>query len=431
MLFKNIRTVDENWNVLEGMNVLTEGTRITYIGKEMPKDYNGPVTDGDMKFLMPGFYNTHCHVPMTLLRGQGTGLPLDRWLNEAIFPVEAKLTPDDIYFGALLGIMELLSSGVVSVSDMYFRIPRYASALEEAGIKGNLCNGVVCFDPSASYFDDRSFRELLELDYMAKSTDGRIVADVGIHSEYTTTEKVVREAAEYAKTYGRIIQIHVSETEKEHRECKARHGGLTPTAYLKKCGVLESPAVMAHCVQCEKEDLDLIYESGAFVAHNISSNLKLGSGIATTPEWMNMDINVTIGTDGAASNNNLNFMEELHLAAMVATGVTRDPQAVSPAYMFKAASRTGALAQGRKDCGLMKEGMRADLIMFDLDKPHLLPERDLIANILYSAQSSDICMTMVDGKIVYRDGAFPGIDRERVCYEVRKRQERLLKEAGF
>ena len=431
MLFSKIKTVDEHWNVLKDRYVETDGTKIRYIGTERPAGYAGEEIRGDGKFLIPGFYNTHCHVPMTLLRGHGTGLPLDRWLHEAIFPVEARLTPDDIYYGALLGIAELLSSGVVSFSDMYFRIPRYAQALEEAGIKGNLTNGVVAFSPEATYHGDRSFEELVQLDREFADTDGRIVADVGIHSEYASTEPVVREAADYARENGKIIQIHVSETLKEHEECKQRHHGKTPTEYLYDCGVFDSRTVMAHCVHTEAQDHEIIREKGAFMSHNISSNLKLGSGIAPVSNWLKKGLNVTIGTDGPASNNNLNYLEEMHLAAMVATGVTRDACAVKAQDIFRMASRTGALAQGREDCGLMKEGMRADLIMFDLDKPHLIPDADTLGNILYSAQSSDICMTMVDGKIVYRDGVFPGLDLERITCEVTKRQQRLLKEAGF
>lgn len=431
MLFKNVKTVDEHWNVLDNMYVGTKGAKITYIGKERPGYSLGTVYDGNGKFLLPGFYNTHCHVPMTLLRGQGTALPLHRWLHEAIFPVEAKLTEDDIYYGALLGILELLSSGVVSISDMYFRIPYYAKALEKAGIKGNLCNAVVAFDPEASYFEDRSFQELVELDRFCENTDGRIRSDVGIHSEYTTTEKTVREAAEYAREHQKIIQIHVSETEKEQRECRERHNGLTPTAYLKKCGVLDSKTVMAHCVYCDDEDLDIIREAGAFPVHNISSNLKLGSGIAHVDRWRKKGLPVTFGTDGAASNNNLNFIEELHLAAMVLTGAERNPELVNVPEVFFEASRNGALAQGREDCGLMKTGMRADFVVFDLNRPHLIPCQDPLSNILYSAQSSDVCMTVVDGRVVYKNGEFPGLDVERICYEVRTRQERLLKEAGF
>lgn len=427
MLFKNIKTVDENWNVQENMYVGIKGTKIAYIGKDKPSESFGAVYNGTGKFIMPGFYNTHCHVPMSLLRGKGTGLPLNRWLNEAIFPVEAKLTEDDIYYGALLGAMELLASGVVSISDMYFRIHKYARALEQAGIKGNLCNAIVAFSPEVSYFNDRSYDELLELERFCHDTDGRIVTDAGIHAEYTTNEKVVREVAEFAAQYGKIVQVHVSETELEHRGCKERHEGLTPTAYLKKCGVLNSKTVMAHCVYCEEEDLQIIKESGAFIAHNISSNLKLGSGIADLNGWLSKGLNVTLGTDGAASNNNLNYMEEMHLAAMVCSGITKDPTAIDPKQFIGKIIRNGALAQGREDCGIMKEDMRADLVVFDLNKPHMIPEEDLFSNVLYSAQSSDICMTLVDGKVVYKDGDFPGLDKERIFAEVRNRQQRLMK----
>lgn len=431
MLFRNIKTVDENFKVLENMYVATKGSKITYIGKNFPKGYEGEVTDGKDKFLMPGFYNTHCHTAMTLMRGMGNGLPLSRWLNEAIFPVEAKLSEEDIYYGTLLGSMELLASGVVSTSDMYFRLPKIAEAYDKIGIKANLCNGIVAFNDSVDYFKDRSYTEIEDLEKKFPNTDGRIRADVGIHAEYSTTEKVVRQAAEYAKSSGKIIQVHCSETRKEHEECKARHEGRTPVEYFRDCGVLDSPTVFAHCVHCEPKDVEIIHEHNGYIAHCISSNLKLGSGIAKVRDWYNQNAKVTIGTDGPASNNNLNYMEEMHLASMVCCGIAEDPTIIRPEAVLKWTIRNGALAQGRDDCGVMKEGMRADLVMFDLAKPHMTPDYDTLSNILYSADASDICMTMVDGKIVYKNGVFPGIDIEKVRFEVANRNKRLVNEVSL
>lgn len=431
MLFRNIKTVDENYAIQENMYVATKGTKITYIGKTLPQGYSGEVIDGKEKLLLPGFYNCHCHTSMTLMRGLGSGLPLDRWLNEAIFPVEALLTEDDIYYGALLGALELLASGVVSVSDMYFKLPKIAEAYEKTGIKANISNPVTAFDESVDYFNDRSYRETVELDRLFGNTDGRIRSDVAIHSEYITTEKVVRQAAEYAKKTGKIIQIHCSETLKEHEECKQRRNGRTPVEYLRDCGVLDSPTILAHCVYCEDKDIEIIKEKNAYACHNISSNMKLGSGVAPIGNWINKNVRIVIGTDGAASNNNLNFLEELQMAALVASGTRQDPTVINPAtYLYKI-SRNGALAQGREDCGLIKVGMRADLIMFDLAKPNMTPDYDTLANVVYSAAASDICMTMVDGKIVYKNGVFPGIDIDKIRFEATKCQKRLLKEAGI
>jgi len=430
MLFRSIKTVDENFAIQENMYVVVKGSKITYIGKTFPQGYEGEVIDGKEKLLLPGFYNCHCHTPMTLMRGLGGRLPLNRWLNEAIFPVEAHLTEEDIYYGTLLGTMELLASGVVSVSDMYFRLPVIAEAYNKMGIKANLCNGVVAFDESVDYFNDRAYTEIIATDRQFANTDGRIKTDVGIHAEYTTTEKVVRQAVEYAKKSGKIIQIHCSETEKEHSECKQRHNGRTPVEYLRDCGVLDVPCILAHCVFCEDKDIDIINEKGAYACHNVSSNMKLGSGIAPVSNWVRNGINVVLGTDGAASNNNLNFLEEIHMASMIACGATHDPTFVDPSYVLSSVSRTAALAQGREDCGMMKVGMRADLVMFDLAKPEMTPDYDTLSNVIYSAGASDICMTMVDGKIVYKNGVYQGIDIDRVRHEVTKRQKRLLEEAG-
>ncbi len=441
MLFKDIKLIDENYTVQEHRYVRTEDTRITYIGAECPKELPGEeVYDGSNKLMIPGLYNLHCHVPMVILRGYGDGLPLQRWLNERIFPFEAKLTAEDIYWCSKLGAMELLSSGCVSLSDMYFYITTMAESLYECGMKANICNGILSFDSKAVLTNMHEYADTLEIQKNAKAgrygaklpdgSDSRIIADMGLHAEYTSTENLVRQIAAEAKERDMIVHVHVSETETEHRECKERHNGMTPVQYLNSCGLFENHVNAAHCVYLEEEDIDIMREHGAAAIHNPSSNLKLGSGIADIRHYHERGMNVTIGTDGASSNNNLDMLEEMQYAAMLCRGLTRDANAISSADILKMASYDGARAQGRELCGLLKEGWRADLAVIDLDAPHMQPGFDTLSDLVFSAHSSDVVLTMVDGSVVYKNGEYSFIDRERVCFEVKQRLQRILGELG-
>lgn len=428
MLFKNISLVDENYNVKTNMNVATEGNAITYISDQVPEDYDGEIYNGNNKLMMPGFYNTHCHIPMTLLRGYGEGLPLDRWLFEKVFPFEARLTEDDCYWGTLLGAIELIKSGVVSFTDMYFNIEDMIRAINTSGLKANICHGA-SFNPKKPHFRDiKAYKDTDRLMNMLKQdSNNRIKIDVGIHAEYTSNEGLVREIANYAKETNSIVHTHISETKKEQEECKNRHG-LTPLEYFEKCGVLDQPTIAAHCVWIEGEDFNILKNKKVTAVHCISSNMKLGSGFAPVKKMLEMGINVAIGTDGASSNNNLNMMEEIHLASLVHKGINADPEFLPPKQMLKMATINGAISQGRYDSGSIKVGNRADIVIIDTDKAHLQPIFDILSNIIYSAQSNDICMTMIDGKVVYKDGVLTTIDSERVVYESNRIKDRILSE---
>lgn len=428
MLFERIKLVDESFEVKENMYLQTEGDSIVYIGCEPPRNYNGEKIDGTKKLITSGFYNTHCHVPMTIIRGYGEDLPLDRWLHEKMFPFEAKLTEADCYYASLLGIMEMLSSGVVSFSDMYFNIMDIARACNDSGIKANICHGLSAFTEDTHLKDLKGYRDTLSLKEYAKSTDGLIIADCGLHAEYTSNESFVREVAEFASLEKMIVHTHISETLSEHEDCKKRHEGKTPTQYFKTCGLFNSRVQAAHCVYIEGDDIEIIKDSSSSISHCISSNLKLGSGIAPIYELNNKGINIVIATDGAPSNNNLNIMEETHIAALVAKGSTKNPLALNAKTMLQMGTINGAKAQGRDNCGSLKVGNKADIIMFDLNKPHLTPDYDTISNIIYSAQGTDVCMTMVNGKILYKNGEFLTIDAEKVKNEVASRQQRIVHE---
>lgn len=421
MLFKNIAVAGENFEVSKNLCVLTEGEYITYIGSELPADYTGEVYDGKNKLLLPGFYNMHCHAPMSLIRGYGEGLPLDRWLHEKMFPFEALLTADDIYWGTLLAGMEMIASGAVSFNDMYFGMPSMVEAIEKIGLKCNISHG--CSDLSGKnlgFADLNGYKGIQFLhEYKKVKPGGKIIPEASIHAQYTCTDRIAREVAEYAKQSGLQIHIHLSETEKEHEDCK-RALGMTPAAWFDSMGVFDCPTTAAHCVWVEPDDIRLLAEKSVTAVHCPSSNLKLGSGIAPVKQMLDAGVNVAIGTDGAASNNNLNMLEEITLASLLGKGASRDPLFMGTAQTLRMATAAGAAAQGRADCGSIKVGNRADITVIDLDTQYSQPVFDELANALYSASPTDIKLTMVDGEVFYKNGEFKNIDREEVLWNARR-----------
>ena len=415
---------------------------IDYVGAEKPSAAYDEEKDMDGAVLMPAFVNAHGHASMTLLRGAGNGLPLQRWLEEAIFPVEAKLTPADIAIGTQAAMLEMLACGTASFSEMYDFPFADADAVAKAGMKTNICRTGLCFGDVFDPQSDQRFRESVEVvrvlkgeqaandeclreiggmnDDLAEAVrDGRIIPELSLHSEYLTKEPYVRAVAEAAKELQCPVNVHVSETRKEHEECIIRHGK-TPIAYLADCGILDSPTYAAHCVWVTDDDLAIMKEKGTSLVHNPSSNLKLGSGIAPVVKALRAGVCVALGTDGCASNNNLNMMEEMHLAALLATGSEHDPAAIAPVDVLRMATEAGAHALCRTRTGALLPGMRADITAVSKDAPHMHPADDLIGLLVYSAQASDVVMTMADGRILYEKGEYLTLDKERILFELEK-----------
>ncbi len=431
MLFNNITILDENFEIKENMYVAIEGERIKYIGKEKPQitdQMKETEYDGKNKLLMPGFYNSHAHSPMSLMRGYGENLNLQDWLNKKIFPFEDKLDADAVYWGTLLSYAESLRFGIVSSSEMYYFMDSMAKAASDSGIKANISRAIVNFDDSDPWQLDSMKEMKSAFEAYHNSCNGKIKIDMSIHGEYTSNHLAVSAVADYAKKSGARVHVHISETQKEHEECKARHDGRTPVQYFAELGLLDVPATAAHCVWIEDEDFDILKEKKATIAANPVSNLKLASGVSNVPEMLKRGLNVAIGTDSTASNNSLNFMEEMKAFSLAPKAWFKDPQVVSPAQTLYAATRAGALGQGREDCGILKEGARADLIVVDLMKPHMHPIHDLRNNLVYSASGSDVVLTMVDGKVLYDNGKFSAIDLEKTIFEAEKATEKILKE---
>ncbi len=406
-----------------------DGDRIRYVGEARPLEAYDEEKDMSGRLLIPGLINCHCHAAMTLLRGVGSDLPLDRWLFGEIFPLEDKLTAEDIAAGNELAMMEMLASGVTSFSDMYMEPVTAIRSNERIGMKINLCRVVQSFDPEETAEENTRMPESLDLfDRYHGAQDGRIRVDFCVHAEYTIQDKVARGYADRIRPYrekGACLQIHLSETEKEQRECVERHG-LTPAAWCEKMGLFDIPAAAAHCVWVTEEDMDILKAHDVSVIHNPTSNLKLGSGFAPVPRMIAKGINVALGTDGAASNNNLNLFEEMHLAAIMHNGYHRDAVLMKPEEVLRMATVNGARLQGRADTGCLAPGMKADITAIDFrGKAHLYPAFDPMAMLVYSAQASDVSMTMVDGRILYEDGRYLTLDPGKVLANARAAVRRL------
>lgn len=426
MIFENVAVLKADGTYLPCAFVGVRDNRIVYVGEAAPTEDFGEAVDGCDRLLVPGLTNAHTHVAMTLLRGYGEDLPLQSWLFDRIFPFEDKLSAEAVYWGSMLGVAEMLMTGTTSFTDMYYFCEDTVRAVAESGIKANIGRGISCFDPSKSFCDLPAYAETQALirDYHG-ACDGRLLIDVAPHAEYTTRPDILEDAAKLAATHNLRMHIHVSETASEHRECVGRHGK-TPTRLLEQVGMLSRPITVAHGVFLTDDDVMCLSDHGATLAHCAKSNLKLGSGMAPIVKYGNMGLSVAIGTDSAASNNALDMWDEMRVAALMAKGLDRDAGVMPASQMLYMGTRAGALSQGRDDCGDIAEGFRADLVMLDRRDIGLCPTHAPLSNVLYGAGSRAVCMTMVDGRVVYQNGEFKTLDIERVRYEVSRAVNRIL-----
>ena len=414
ILFKNatVITMDDSRPVLENAFVGITGRKIEYVGTVKPETEATREIAAHGKVIMPGFINTHTHVPMTLFRGLSDDCELDVWLREHIWPAEDKLTADSVRAGTELAVAEMIASGTTSFSDSYFFVDAIADVALSSGIKANLSRSIVGdgekFDEMPSVSEAR---ELFSCIHMADG--GRLRADASIHAEYTSETKCRMRVAEMAMENGQILQIHTSESQSEHENCIKKYGK-TPTEQFFAEGLFEGTRpLLAPCCYITENDMKIIKGAGGSVAHCPVSNLKLASGVAPVSAMLGKGVNVGLATDGVASNNSTDMFEELKLCAILHKGIMKNPTAVDAYTALRMATVNGAVAQGRDDCGIIKEGYDADIIMLDFDRPHLTPCHNVVSNIVYAARGSDVVMTMVAGKILYDNGVFTTVDIER------------------
>ena len=412
--------MDEENTLLDPAYVVVEGERIAAVSSTRPQGPFAQEIDCGGNVLMPGLVNAHTHIPMTLMRGYAGGCDLHTWLNDWIFPAEAKLDDRAVRAGADLALAELIAGGVTTIADMYMHTPAIAQAVLAAGISANLsCGGVYFgapgdFSPAACPDCDHQ-RQLTEEFHEAGT--GQILVDASIHGEYTSNVPLWQWMADYAQRKGLGMHVHVSETQSEHEGSLTRWG-LTPFRILDRYGVWDTRAIAAHCVWTTEDDWAGMAEKGVACVHNPVSNLKLGSGVAWIPAMKAAGVPIALGTDGVSSNNNQDMFEEMKFAAVLHNGVTRDPLALLPQDVLAMATREGAKALGRQT-GRIAPGYVADLILVDFTRPHLTPCHSVMDNLVYAAHGSDVVMNMARGKIIYKDGTFLTLDLEKIQAEVK------------
>ncbi len=412
--------MDEAATVLDDAFVVVEGETIASVTPTRPAGAFTQEIDCGGNVLMPGLVNAHTHIPMTLMRGYAGGCDLHTWLNDWIFPAEAKLDDRAVRAGADLALAELIAGGVTTIADMYMHTPAIAQAVLAAGISANLsCGGVYFgapgdFSPAACPDCDHQ-RQLTEEFHGAGN--GQILVDASIHGEYTSNVPLWQWMADYAQRKGLGMHVHVSETQSEHEGSLTRWG-LTPFRILDRYGVWDTRAIAAHCVWTTEDDWAGMAEKGVACVHNPVSNLKLGSGVAWIPAMKAAGVNVALGTDGVSSNNNQDMFEEMKFAAVLHNGVTHNPLALLPQDVLAMATREGAKALGRQT-GRIAPGYVADLILVDFTRPHLTPCHSVMDNLVYAAHGSDVVMNMARGKIIYKDGTFLTLDLEKIQAEVK------------
>ena len=423
-LFTNVTALlkDEDFTTLRGGYVAVDGAKISYVGPDRPQGSFDQTIDCTGKVMMPGFVNAHTHVPMTIMRGYGGGHDLQSWLNDFIFPAEAKWDDRALAAAAGLGLAEMIASGVTCIADMYMRTGVVARQVLDAGISANLSVGGVYFGDPADFTPDRCgdcTNQTALTEEWHGAGDGQILADASIHGEYTSSAPLWEWMTNYAQAHGLGMHVHISETASEHAGCQTRHDGLTPIQILNQYGVWDVRAIAAHCVYTTPRDWEIMADKGVSCVHNPYSNLKLGSGVAPIPAMGQAGVNVALGTDGVSSHNSIDLFADMKLAAILHGGVARDPMAVSVRQALEMATVNGAKALGR-DTGRIEPGRIADLILVDFDAPNLIPCHDAAESLVFSAHGSNVVMNMARGRVIYQNGAFLTLDLEKIKAEVRQ-----------
>ncbi|NOZ76369.1 MAG: amidohydrolase family protein [Euryarchaeota archaeon] len=419
-------TVDGEGRVLKDHSLAVEDGRIVEISRRVAGEAEH-VIDARGKIVMPGLVNTHTHLAMTLMRGVADDLPLMKWLQEEIWPLEANLEPRHIYAGSLLGCLEMLMGGTTTFNDMYFQLDEVARAVEESGIRGVLSHAM--FDLVAETSVEEAMREGRAKVRKYNSRPGRVRVFFGPHAPYTCSEELLVAAKEEAERLGTGLHIHVSETRQEVEDSR-REKGLAPIEYLEKIGFLGPEVVAAHCVWPKEREFEVLRERGVKVSHNPISNMKIAAGIAPVPEYLNKGIQVSLATDGAASNNTLDMFETMKMTALLHKVTSGDASAVPAGTVLEMATAGGARALGMEEIGSLEVGKRADIVLVNTKVPNLTPFTNPVSHLVYAARSSDVDTVMVDGRILMEGRRVRSLDPGAVLELAARETEHLLEKGG-
>ncbi len=425
-LIKNVDviTLDAVGAVLRNASIAIDGRTILAIGDVPPGFAPDETIDGYNHVAVPAFFNAHCHAPMTYERGWAEDLPFPRWLNEKIWVAESALTPDDVYWGAALAACEMIRGGVAAFNDHYFYVDRVAEVVEQSGLKAGLAWCVFGIG------DDKEIGANLDgtLAFVERwhgRAGGRLRLMLGPHSPYVCPLDFLARVAAIAHERGLPIHLHVAESQ-EQVDNSLRAHGKTPIAHLAALGVFDGPCVAAHCLVVGDDDLEILARHGVHVVHTPITYMKLAMGVNDLSRFFAHGINVAIGTDGPASNADLDMLAGIRQTAILQKHEQRNPEAVPGDTALRMASTNGARAMGFPDSGVIVPGRAADLALIDMDRPHLLPRHDLVANVVHSAKAADVTHLFVDGRLLYQNGELLTLDEEKIKAEAERGAFRMV-----
>ncbi|NLX61118.1 MAG: amidohydrolase [Tissierellia bacterium] len=425
LLIKNVTLLpmDGKNEIIDNTNVYIKGDKIAHIGEIREDIKVDRIIDGSRKLAMPGLINAHTHIGMSLFRNFADDLPLHDWLTKKIWPQEAKLTAEDVYWASLLSMVEMIQSGTTTFLDMYFFMEEVGRGLLESGMRGVLSRGVI--EEKGKEKEKIEGTKSLYEEWNGEG-DGRIRVVVAPHAPYTCSPSYLKELLDLAVELNAPIHIHLSETKKEVEDSYKLYGK-SPIKHVYDLGLFKQPTIAAHCVHLDDEDIKILKENNVSPVNNPSSNLKLASGFAPVDKMLKEGVNVALGTDGSSSNNNLNMFEEIHLASLVNKAVNMDAISVKAIDALKMATINGAKAlQWDDEIGSIEVNKKADIILIDLDKPHLYPLHNLISLLAYSVQGSDVDTVIVDGKIIMENREIKTLDVEKIMYNAEKLSKDLI-----
>jgi 5-methylthioadenosine/S-adenosylhomocysteine deaminase len=426
LLIQDVLVVDpqaDRVDILLGHDVLVRGQQIVAVqptGQIAPHEAGEVIHAAGMAAL-PGLINAHAHAPMVLFRGAAEDVSIEEWFNDYIWVLEANLTPDDIYWGALLAAVESIESGVTTIADHYFAMDRVAEAIETSGLRGHL---------AWTMFGQDSMAELERAGTFAGrwhgAADGRIRVWLGPHAPYTCPPAFLQEVAAEARQLGLGCHIHVAETAEQVRASLEQHG-VSPVRLLEQVGLMQAPLLCAHAVHVTQEDIDILAAHDVGVAHCPKTFLKLASGIAPVTTMLRQGIAVGLGSDGAVSNNTLDILEQMRLAAMLQKHMQSDARILPVGTALALATANGARALGQGDnLGRLAPGYLADVILLRLDGAHMQPLHNPAAALVYSARAGDVDTVIVDGRVLMRERQLRTLDKAAIVRKVAARTERLM-----
>lgn len=403
-------------------NIMIEGERIKAIG-EVPKDFQpDKIIDGKDHLASPGLVNAHTHASMTLLRSYADDMVLMDWLHDKIWPTEAKMEADDIYWGAMLAAAEMIRSGTTAFADMYGPyMDKVAEVVVDSGLRGVLSRGLIGLAPDK---EEKLAENIALYKDFQGAGEGRVTVMFAPHALYTCSPDYLKEISKAAGDYQAEIHIHMSETKVEVEDCLKEYGK-RPFAHVEDTGIFEHGTLAAHCVHIDDEDIAIIKKHGIRVAHNPGSNMKLASGVAPVPRLLKEGVCVALGTDGASSNNNMDMLEEVQLSALLHKADSLDPLAVTAREAVKMGTEYGARAIGVKEAGKLEAGFLADIVLYDLRSPMWCPRHNLLSLLAYSARSSSVDTVLVAGKTLMEKHELKTLDEERILFEAQRCADRL------